>query len=119
MDIEDVMNHLAEHRAPNLPPGYLSEQLLSLSWILDAQEGGRIFQVGKKWLTSGDEFLSAVAMGLDEAFMADSWKDLVELADSVKERHPSLARDVDHWLANYSRSYKSTPGECEVPPEIG
>ncbi|MFJ3975052.1 hypothetical protein [Streptomyces sp. NPDC090021] len=117
MDIEDVMDHLARHRAPNLPPGYLSEQLLSLSWILDAQEGGRIFEVGKKWLASKDEFRVAVAMGLDEAFMADSWKDLVELADSVKERHPSLAGDVDQWLANYSRSYSDTSGESEGPPE--
>ncbi|MEV6675955.1 hypothetical protein AB0N09_03690 [Streptomyces erythrochromogenes] len=116
MDIEDVMNHLADHRASNLPPGYLSEQLLSLSWILEAQEGRRIFEVGKKWLKSGDEFRSAVAMGLDEAFMADSWKDLVELADSVKERHPSLAHDVDHWLANYSRSYDDAPGKSEAPP---
>ncbi|MFE5586903.1 hypothetical protein [Kitasatospora sp. NPDC056531] len=104
-DIEDVVNYLVEHRAPNLPPGYLSEQLLALSWILDV-ESGKIFDIGRKWLESGDEFRVAVALGLNEAFMADSWEELVELAESVKEKVPSLAADVDVWLERSKRSYE-------------
>ncbi|MFE7530749.1 hypothetical protein ACFU7Y_34300 [Kitasatospora sp. NPDC057542] len=104
MDIEDVMDYLVEHRAPNLPPGYLSEQLLSLTWIL-APEAGRIFDIGKTWLTSGDEFRVAVAMGLREAFMADSWAELVELGESMKERFPSLSTMVDEWLEASKASY--------------
>ncbi|MFE0463493.1 hypothetical protein ACFW1A_29995 [Kitasatospora sp. NPDC058965] len=104
MDIEDVLHYLVEHRAPNLPPGYLSEQLLALSWILD-DEGAGIFEVGRRWLESGDEFRVAVALGLNEAFMADSWVELVGLADSVKKKVPSLAADVDVWLENSRPSY--------------
>ncbi|MEU6296855.1 hypothetical protein [Streptomyces erythrochromogenes] len=106
MNIENLMDYLVEHRAPNLPPGYLSEQLLSLSWILD-DEGGQIFAIGKRWLNSSDQFRVSVALGLDEAFMADSWEELVELADSVKAKFPSMASDVDNWLNNSRRSYVS------------
>ncbi|MFF1904031.1 hypothetical protein [Kitasatospora sp. NPDC058218] len=113
MNIEDLMNYLVEHRAPNLPPAYLSEQLLSLSWILDG-EGGRIFEIGKGWLNSGDEFRASVALGLDEAFMADSWDELVELADSLKVKFPSMASDVENWLNNARRSYVSR-GEAPAP----
>ncbi len=95
------MNYLVEHKAPNLPPGYLSEQLLSLSWILNA-DGGRIFEIGRSWLKSGDEFRVAVALGLDEAFMADSWE---ELAGTVRRKFPSMAADVDNWLKNSRRSH--------------
>ncbi|MGW4897783.1 hypothetical protein ACWEQL_36885 [Kitasatospora sp. NPDC004240] len=103
MDIEDVLNYLADHRARNLPPGYLSEQILSLSWILD-DEDGKIFKTGRKWLDSGDEFRVAVAMGLDEALLAESWEEMSELAESVKNRIPSLASDVDAWLERSKRS---------------
>ncbi|MEU8922330.1 hypothetical protein AB0D10_15545 [Kitasatospora sp. NPDC048545] len=109
MDIEDMMEFLVAHRAPNLPPGYLAEQLLALSWILDS-EGGRIFDVGREWLRSGDEFRVAVALGLDEAFMAESWCEFVELAESVKARVPSLASDVDVWLQKYRPSCDKPEG---------
>ncbi|MER5770426.1 hypothetical protein [Streptomyces sp. NPDC001985] len=105
MDIGKLMEFLADHRAPNLPPGYLSEQLLSMSWIITPEDSGMIFTVGRKWLESGDEFRVAVALGLKEAFLAESWDEHVELADSVRSRLPSLAPEVDHWLRYYSRSF--------------
>ncbi|MFJ7247102.1 hypothetical protein ACIQWA_20995 [Kitasatospora sp. NPDC098652] len=104
MNIEDLMEYLVEHRAPGLPPGYISEQLLSLTWILDA-EGGKIFEVGKRWINSGDEFRVAVALGLDEAFLVGSWDELVQLAASLKERFPSLSAMIDDWLEGSRRSY--------------
>ncbi len=103
------MNYMVDHKAPNLPPGFLSEQLLSLAWILDA-EGGRIFEIGREWLTSGDAFRAAVALGLNEALMADSWEELVQLAASLKERLPSLSPAVDEWLTSSRRAYETREG---------
>ncbi|MET9874049.1 hypothetical protein ABZZ36_05345 [Actinacidiphila glaucinigra] len=68
-------------------PGYVSEQLLSMSWIPDAEDVARIVPVAKRWLRSDDAFRAAVAIGLeDETFPADSWEEIAALAAPLKER---------------------------------
>ncbi|MFF7215729.1 hypothetical protein ACFZAU_35215 [Streptomyces sp. NPDC008238] len=100
MDVEQVMDFLVEHRAPNVVPGYVSEQLLSMSWIIDAGDVARVVQVAKRWLRSDDAFRAAVAIGLEnETYLADSWEEIAALAAPLKERFPSMAADVDAWMA--------------------
>jgi hypothetical protein len=107
VDIENVMEFLVEHRAPNVVPGYVSEQLLSMSWIIDAEDVARIVEVGKQWLTSDDPFRVAVAIGLEnETYLADSWEEIAELAEPLKERFPSMAADVDAWMARAAPAYE-------------
>ncbi|MGW5122666.1 hypothetical protein ACWEQ7_01100 [Streptomyces sp. NPDC004069] len=101
------MDFLVDHRAPNVVPGYISEQLLSMSWILDAEAVARIIEVGKRWLKSEDQFRVAVAIGLEnETYLADSWEEIAELAEPLKERFPSMAADVDAWMARAKPSYE-------------
>ncbi|MEU0029670.1 hypothetical protein [Streptomyces sp. NPDC006335] len=107
MDIEDVMNFLVEHRAPNVVPGYISEQILSMGWIIDVESGTRIIEVGRRWLRSDDAFRAAVAIGLEnETYLADSLDELIELAEPMKERFPSMADDVSAWLERAGLSYE-------------
>ncbi|MGI5250855.1 hypothetical protein [Actinacidiphila glaucinigra] len=107
MDVELVMDFLVEHRAPDVVPGYVSEQLLSMSWIIDAEDVARIVQVAKRWLRSDDAFRAAVAIGLEnETYLADSWEEIAALAAPLKERFPSMAADVDAWMAWAEPSYE-------------
>ncbi|MFJ4846127.1 hypothetical protein [Streptomyces sp. NPDC088733] len=46
MEAEDVMDFLVEHRAPGVTPGYVAEQLLSMSWIVAAGDVARIAEAG-------------------------------------------------------------------------
>ncbi|CAM5295823.1 putative protein OS=Streptomyces aurantiogriseus OX=66870 GN=GCM10010251_68550 PE=4 SV=1 [Streptomyces aurantiogriseus] len=112
------MDFLVEHRAPNVVPGYISEQLLSMAWIIDAEDVARITEVGRKWLKSDDAFRVAVAIGLEnETYLADSWSELAELAGPLKEAFPSMAPDVDAWMERSQRSYerrgKNFPSDAE------
>ncbi|MGV9625563.1 hypothetical protein [Streptomyces sp. NPDC003487] len=107
MKVEDVMDFLVDHRAPNVVPGYISEQLLSMSWIIDADDVAGIIEVAKRWLKSDDQFRVAVAIGLEnETYLADSWEEISELAEPLKERFPSMAADVDAWMARAEASYE-------------
>ncbi|MDX3074726.1 hypothetical protein [Streptomyces sp. MI02-7b] len=109
--IEDVMAFLVDHRAPGVTPGYVSEQLLSMSWIIDAQDAARIVDVGKRWLRSDDSFRVAVAIGLEnETYLADSWAEIAALAGPLKERFPSMAADVDAWTARAETAYRKLEG---------
>lgn len=107
MDVEQVMDFLVDHRAPGVVPGYVSEQLLSMSWIIDAEHVARIVQVANRWLRSDDPFRAAVAIGLEnETYLADSWEEIAALAAPLKERFPSMAADVDAWMARAEPSYE-------------
>ncbi|WP_406860859.1 hypothetical protein ABZO31_10505 [Streptomyces sp. HUAS MG47] len=107
VDVEDVMNFLVENRAPNVVPGYVSEQLLSMVWIIEPEHTTRIFEVAEDWLGSDDPFRAAVAVGLGhETYLHDSWHELAEQAEVLKERFPSMAGDVDVWLERSRRSYE-------------
>lgn len=107
MKVEDVMEFLVDHRAPGVVPGYISEQLLSMSWIINAEDVARITEVAKQWLKSDDPFRVAVAIGLEnETYLADSWEEIAELAEPLKEKFPSMAADVDAWLAGAKPSYE-------------
>ncbi|WP_406418392.1 hypothetical protein OH809_31950 [Streptomyces sp. NBC_00873] len=107
MQVEDVMDFLVDHRAPDVVPGYVSEQLLSMSWIIDADDVARIIEMAKRWLKSDDQFRVAVAIGLEnETYLADSWEAIAELAEPLKERFPSMAADVDAWMARAKPAYE-------------
>ncbi|MEH0443585.1 MULTISPECIES: hypothetical protein [unclassified Streptomyces] len=105
--VEDVMDFLVEHRAANVTPGFVSEQLLSMSWIIDAADVAQIIEVGRRWLRSGDPFRAAVAIGLEsETYLADSWEEIREVAEPLKEKFPSMAADVDAWMARAEPAYE-------------
>jgi hypothetical protein len=105
--VEDVMDFLVDHRAANVTPGYISEQLLSMSWIIDAEDVARIIEVGRRWLKSDDQFRAAVAIGLEsETYLADSWEEIADLAEPLKEKFPSMAADVDAWMARARPAYE-------------
>ncbi|MFF3787673.1 hypothetical protein [Streptomyces sp. NPDC001933] len=107
MHVEDVMDFLVDHRAPNVVPGYISEQLLSMSWIIAPDDVAGVIEVAKRWLTSDDQFRVAVAIGLEnETYLADSWEEISELAEPLKEKFPSVAADVDAWMARAEPSYE-------------
>ncbi|MEU4150382.1 hypothetical protein [Streptomyces sp. NPDC026659] len=107
MKAEDVMNFLVDHRAANVTPGYISEQLLSMSWIIDAKDSARIIEVGKQWLGSDDPFRVAVAIGLENGtYLVDSWEEIVDLAEPLKERFPSTAMEVDAWMVRAEAAYE-------------
>lgn len=107
MHVEDVMDFLVDHRAPNVVPGYISEQLLSMSWIIAPDDVAGVIKVAKRWLTSDDQFRVAVAIGLEnETYLADSWEENSELAEPLKEKFPSVAADVDAWMARAEPSYE-------------
>ncbi|WP_449350321.1 hypothetical protein [Streptomyces shaanxiensis] len=92
---------------PKIVPGYVSGQLLSMGWIIDVESGARIIEVGRRWLRSDDAFRAAVAMGLEnETYLADSWDELLELAEPMKQRFPSMADDVSAWLERARLSYE-------------
>ncbi|GAA2279309.1 hypothetical protein GCM10010415_54700 [Streptomyces atrovirens] len=106
VNVEDVMHFLVEHRAANVTPGYVAEQLLSMSWIIEAEDGRRIIEVGRQWLSSDDPFRVAVAIGLEsETYLADSWEEISALAEPLKEKFPSMAADVDAWMRRAEASY--------------
>jgi hypothetical protein len=105
--VEDVMSFLVNHRAPNVTPGYVAEQLLSMSWIIDPKDGTQIFETGKEWLKSDDPFRVEVAIGLENlTYLADSWEELVELAEPLKEKFPTRVADIDAWMARAEASYE-------------
>ena len=107
VDVEDVMNFLVEHRAPGVVPGYVSEQLLSLGWLIRPEDVARITEVARQWLTSDDPFRATVAIGLEnETYLFDSWHELAEEAERLKRDFPSTAADVDAWLERSRRSYE-------------
>ncbi|MEU5986251.1 hypothetical protein EAO71_31895 [Streptomyces sp. ms191] len=107
MDVEDVMDFLVEHRAPNVVPGYVSEQLLSMSWIIDAADVARITERARQWLKSDDPFRVEVAIGMEnETYLADSWEEIAELAEPLKEKFPAMAADIDAWMARAEPSYQ-------------
>jgi hypothetical protein len=107
VDIEDVMDFLVEHRAPAVVPGYIAEQLFSMSWIIRPEDGARVTEVARRWLDSDDPFRAAVAVGLGhELYLTDSWQELVEAAELLKERFPSMAADVDVWTTRAEVSYE-------------
>ncbi|MFJ4984843.1 hypothetical protein ACIP9H_13705 [Streptomyces sp. NPDC088732] len=107
MEAEDVMDFLVEHRAPGVTPGYVAEQLLSMSWIVAAGDVARIAEAGRRWLRSDDPFRVAVAIGLEnETFLADSWEEIAALAGPFKECFPSMAADIDAWTARAEPAYE-------------
>ncbi|MFH8978022.1 hypothetical protein [Streptomyces sp. NPDC017890] len=107
MQVEDVMDFLVDRRAPDVVPGYISEQLLSMSWILRPDDVAAVIEVAKRWLTSDDQFRVAVAIGLEnETYLADSWEEISDLAEPMKERFPSMAADVDAWMARAEPAYE-------------
>ncbi|MEU1623389.1 hypothetical protein ABZ479_39620 [Streptomyces sp. NPDC005722] len=112
MDIEQVMTYLVDHRAPGLPPGYLSEQLMSLSWIVE-DEGKGIFDVARRWLVSDDPFRAAVVMGLTETVLVDTLDELVDAAARITRCFPSMALDVEAWVV---RSRSSVEGVARSLP---
>lgn len=105
MDIEQVMTYMVDHRAPRLPPGHLSEQLMALSWILE-DEGRGIFDVAERWLASDDPFRAAVAMGLTEAVLVETSDELVESAARITKCFPSMAVDVEAWVERSRSSFE-------------
>lgn len=107
VDVEDVMNFVVEHRAPNVVPGYVSEQLLSLGWLIVPEDVARITEVARRWLKSDDPFRAAVAIGLEhETYLFESWHELAEEAARLKRDFPSTAADVDAWLKRSKDSYE-------------
>ncbi|MHC5902490.1 Uma2 family endonuclease [Streptomyces sp. S6] len=105
--IDDVMDFLVEHRAPGVVPGYISEQLLSMAWIIDAEDVARMTETARRWLRSDDPFRVAVAIGLEnETYLADSWEEISALAEPLKEKFPSMAADVDAWMVRAEASYE-------------
>ncbi|MFF9274530.1 hypothetical protein [Streptomyces griseosporeus] len=105
--IEDVMDFLVDHRAANVPPGFVAEQLESMAWIVDIASGIRLREVAKQWLTCGDPFRVAVAAALSEGtYLYDTFEELAGLAAPLKERFPSMAADLDAWLTRARESYE-------------
>jgi hypothetical protein len=43
---------------------------------------------------------------LNETYLADSLDELIELAEPMKERFPSMADDVSAWLERAGLSYE-------------
>ncbi|GAB3150443.1 hypothetical protein GCM10027290_38030 [Micromonospora sonneratiae] len=103
MDIEQVMDFLVEHRAPNLPPEALAEVFTSLSWCLNDE--AKMMAIVRRWLKLDDEYRVAVSLWMDDIFPADSRQGLVALAADINMRFPALAERASDWIRRWDNAY--------------
>lgn len=103
MDIEQAMNFLVDHRAPNLPPEGLAEVFNSLAWCMNDE--ANVISVARRWLRSGDEYRATVSLWMEDIFPADSRPELVALAADIRTRFPGLGDRADDWVRRWDEQF--------------
>jgi hypothetical protein len=68
VSIEDMMNFLVEHRAPNLPAAGLAGVFETLTWCLDVEASEEIHRTRRRWLEQDDRDRVEIALAMRETY---------------------------------------------------
>jgi len=92
---------LVEHRAPNSKPEWIADLLERLCWTLDEQTSGEILATLTKWLGGEDRDRVAVALALEEFYLAESPDALARIYDELCNRFPEFRERCDAILLGW------------------
>lgn len=105
MNIEDVMNYIVDHAAPQLEPRVIADILDSLAYCLDEEVLSQLEELSERWLMGSDELRASIALARTDAFPARTRHELVEILDRVVRNFPRLKAValgvLERWDAVY------------------
>lgn len=101
-----VMNFVVDHRAPAVEPRSFSDLFERLVW-LQSDNGNNIHAVLRQWLEGEDRYRIDVALGLEETFVFDTRKELVDSFARILQRWPELNARCEEIMESWDRSVTS------------
>lgn len=104
----NLAEYLVGHRAPNSNPEWIADILERLCWILDEQTSSEILRTLTDWLGSEDREQVAVALALEELYLAETPDALATIYGELCGRFPEFRERCDSILQGWRKQIHET-----------
>ena len=95
--MENIADHLFDHRVTNLPPEVLADVLARLVWVMD-DNGEAIGRALRQWFDSNDPERIEIALCFDEFFLFESREEMIRVFSRVSLAFPEFCARCEEVL---------------------